>query len=204
MPMALCLPGWPAIPLVSKDLLQYLWLIAACHAQLTCSGLVPSSVLPVSNAHCSASAFDSIFKACRALLCYQIVHDILIRIYEAVISVSFAGPMLFKHILSIGLSFLLCFHLGLAACPSWSPCLCRPPTPLSSSSLRSQSPSPSLLHLSPARDLPPAIVLLIVLHALLPSLFKLQTLKHDAQLACLLLLPVTVSWPGWPGRARER
>jgi hypothetical protein len=66
------------------ELPRYLWLITDCHAQRTCSGLVPSSVFPVSDAHCSASAYLSAFKACRARRYRQLVHEVLITVYEAV------------------------------------------------------------------------------------------------------------------------
>ena len=69
---------------LGPDLLRYLWLIADRHAQRLCSGLVPSSVIPVSDAQCSASASYSPFKACRARLYRQSVHEVLIAIYEAV------------------------------------------------------------------------------------------------------------------------
>jgi hypothetical protein len=65
-----------------SDLLRYLWLIADRHAQRTCSGLVPSSVFPVSDAHCPASV--SAFKARRARLHRQSVHEVLIALHEAV------------------------------------------------------------------------------------------------------------------------
>jgi hypothetical protein len=74
----------PAIPLVSKVLIFYLWLIADRHAQRTCSGLGPSSVFPVSHARCSASESVPTFKAFRALLYRQSIHEVLIAIYEAV------------------------------------------------------------------------------------------------------------------------
>jgi hypothetical protein len=51
---------------------------------------VPASVFPVSNAHCTllcqefASASVSTFKACRARLDCQLVHEVLIAFYEAV------------------------------------------------------------------------------------------------------------------------
>jgi len=66
------------------DLLWYHWLIADRHAQRKCSGLVPSSAIPISDPQCSASASDSAFKACRARLYLQSVHEVLIAIYEAV------------------------------------------------------------------------------------------------------------------------
>ena len=66
------------------DLLRYHWLIADRHAQRKCSGLVPSSVIPISDPQCLASASDSAFKACRARFYRQSVHEVLIAIYEAV------------------------------------------------------------------------------------------------------------------------
>jgi hypothetical protein len=84
MQITLLLPPWPAIPLVSnsKVLISY----ADCHhdVQRTCSGLVPSSVFTVSTAHCSAYASFPAFKACRAQLHRQSVHEVLIALYEAV------------------------------------------------------------------------------------------------------------------------
>jgi hypothetical protein len=70
------------------DLLQYLWLIAESiqivmssrHAQ----DLYPHQFFPVSDAHGSASASVSAFKACMARLYRQSVHEVLIAIYEAV------------------------------------------------------------------------------------------------------------------------
>ena len=57
------------------DLLRYLWLIADRHAQRTCSGLscalISHSCLRRADAHCSASASVSAFKACRARLYCQ-------------------------------------------------------------------------------------------------------------------------------------
>ena len=66
------------------DLLRYLWLVADRHAQRQCSGLVSSSVVPVTDVQQSASASVSAFKACRARLYRQSVHEVLIAIYEAV------------------------------------------------------------------------------------------------------------------------
>jgi hypothetical protein len=115
-------------------LLQYLLLIADRHVQppephqQTCLGLVPSSFCPVSQAdahYSAASASVSAFKSCRARLYCQSVHEALLFMKRSQ-RVSSAGPMLFKHIKSIGHSFSHHFHLGLASCPL---CLCRPPTP---------------------------------------------------------------------------
>ena len=66
------------------DLLRYLWLVADRHAQRKCSGLVPSSVIPVSDVQYSASASVSAFKSCRARLYRQSVQEVLLAIYEAV------------------------------------------------------------------------------------------------------------------------
>jgi hypothetical protein len=109
------------------DFLLYLWLIADRHTQRTCSGLVPSSVIPVSDAHCSTSASVSSFKACRALVYRHLVHENLIAVYdseavtERVLGRTYALQAYRNCILSIGLSFSLCLHLGLPSCP---PCLC--------------------------------------------------------------------------------
>jgi hypothetical protein len=75
--MPLLLPSWPALNSFGQqgpDLLRYLWLIADGHAHMLGTrgaSLVPSSVFPVSDAHCSASASVSAFKACRARLYRQ-------------------------------------------------------------------------------------------------------------------------------------
>ncbi len=143
-----------------SDLLRYLWLIADRHSQRTCSGLVPSSVFPFPDAHCSASASVSAFKACRARLYRQLVHEVLIAIYEAVTERVLGRTYAFQAYPSIGLSFSLRFHLGLPFCP---PCLCRPQTlfsPISPSPLRVPLPFPFPFSL--ACDRPPALVLVVL------------------------------------------
>jgi hypothetical protein len=67
------------------DLLRYHWVSADRRVQRTCSILVPSSVFPVSGAHClPLHLFPLSFKACRARLYRQLVHEVLIAVYEAV------------------------------------------------------------------------------------------------------------------------
>jgi hypothetical protein len=81
---------------------------------------------------------------------------------KQLLSVSSAGPMLSKHILSIELSFSLCLHLGLAFC---LPGLCRSMAPLSPlPPFQVPLPLPLLLPLSPVpvRDRLPANVLVVL------------------------------------------
>jgi hypothetical protein len=124
------------------DILWYLWLIADCHAQRTCSGLVPSSVFPVSEAHCSASASVSAFKACRARLYRQLVQEVLIAIYEAVTERVLGRTYVLKAYPEYR-AFFLALRLPTSQpglLPSWPLPIHGPP--LSSSSLSSSSPSP--------------------------------------------------------------
>jgi hypothetical protein len=84
---------------------------------------------------------------------------------KQLLSVSSAGPMLSKHILSIELSFSLCLHLGLAFCP---PGLCGRSTGMAPLSplppFQVPLPLPLLLPLSPVpvRDRLPANVLVVL------------------------------------------
>ena len=84
---------------------------------------------------------------------------------KQLLSVSSAGPMLSEHILSIGRSFSLCLHLGLASYPL---CLCRSPTvtPLSPLTLPPFPLPLPLLHRDPlsppVRDRLPALVLVVL------------------------------------------
>ena len=123
------------------DLLRYLWLIADRHAQRTCSGLVPSSVFPVSEVHCSASASVSAFKACRARLYRQSVHEVLIAIYEAVTERVLGRTYALQAYPEYRAFFLALPTSRPGLLPSWPLPIHGPP--LSSSSLSSSSPSPS-------------------------------------------------------------
>jgi hypothetical protein len=123
------------------DLLRYLWLIADRHAQRTCSGLVPSSVFPVPEAHCSASASVSAFKACRARLYRQSVHEVLIAIYEAVTERVLGRTYALQAYPEYRAFFLALPTSRPGLLPSWPLPIHDPP--LSSSSLSSSSPSPS-------------------------------------------------------------
>jgi hypothetical protein len=110
------------------DILRYLWLIADRHTQRTCSGLLPSSVFPVSDAHCSAFASVSSFKACRARLYRQLVHEVLIAIYEPVTERALGRT----YALQAYPAYLAFFLVPLSSRPSIMPSLPLPtPDPLS-------------------------------------------------------------------------
>jgi hypothetical protein len=142
------------------ELTQYLWLITDRHVQQTCSGLVPSTVFPVSNAHCSASASLSAFKACRARLYRQLVHEVLIAVYEAVPERVLGRT----YALQAYPEYRAFFLASISSRPGLLPSLLLPtPDPLlPSSSIASPSPLPLLLPLSPTSDLPPALVLVVL------------------------------------------
>ena len=123
------------------DLLQYLWLIADRRAQRTCSGLVPSSVIPVTDAHCSASASVSAFKACRARLYRQSVHEVLIAIYKAVTERVLGRTYALQAYPEYRAFFLALPASRPGLLPFWP--LPSPGPHLSSSSRPSQSSSPS-------------------------------------------------------------
>jgi hypothetical protein len=161
IPMALLLSRSPAIPLVSKVRISFgisgsvLIVLCSGHARLA-SG--PSSVFPVSDAHCSASASISTFKACRARLYRQSVHEVLIAIYEAVAERVFGWTYALEAYPEYRAFFLAPPSYRPGLLPSM-PLLTSEP-PLSSSSLPSPSPSPSLSRLRVTGQVrPPAMVL---------------------------------------------
>ena len=140
----LLLPRWPAIPLVSK--VQISFGISGSLQIAMRSGYaqaLPSSVFPVSDAHCSASASASVsaFKACRARLYRQSVHEVLIAIYEAVTERVLGRTYALQAYPEYRAFFLALPTSRPGLLPSWPLPIHGPP--LSSSSLSHSSPSPS-------------------------------------------------------------
>jgi hypothetical protein len=153
--------------------------------------MMASSVFPVSDAHCSASASVYAFRACRARLSSyrQSVHEVLIAFYEAITERVLSRTYALQAYPEYRAFFLALLSSRSGLLPSLPLPLPNPFSPLPDFPLR--VPLPLLLPFSPASDRPPALVL-VVFNVLRQMMFGFVTkwcadffTTEDRGIACL-------------------